>query len=95
MGLSKWVQEIEAALARDSYPGETLEKIRQKAPAARLHAFQADFASFSDVRRLAAEVSKTVTKLDLLVNNAAQAETPRSPGSAWRGRAAFRSAAPA
>ena len=48
----------------------TLEKIRQKAPAARLHAFQADFASFSDVRRLAAEVSNTVTKLDLLVNNA-------------------------
>jgi NAD(P)-dependent dehydrogenase (short-subunit alcohol dehydrogenase family) len=48
----------------------TLERIKKKAPEAKLHAFQADFANFSDIRHLASDLSGKFSKLDLLVNNA-------------------------
>ena len=48
----------------------TLARIQKSVPGARLHSFQADLASFADVRRLAEDVSGQFPKLDLLVNNA-------------------------
>ncbi len=48
----------------------TLARIQKNVPASRLHSFQADFASFADVKRLASEVSSRFPKLDLLINNA-------------------------
>ena len=48
----------------------TLARIQKRVPGARLHSFQADLASFADVRRMAADVSSQFSKLDLLINNA-------------------------
>ena len=48
----------------------TRARIEAKVPGAKLHTCQADFASFSDVKKLAEEVKGKFNKLDLLVNNA-------------------------
>lgn len=49
---------------------ETLEEIREATGSDRVRTYRADFASLTEVRRLAEEVERDHDRLDLLVNNA-------------------------
>ncbi|MET3962844.1 NAD(P)-dependent dehydrogenase (short-subunit alcohol dehydrogenase family) [Marmoricola sp. OAE513] len=56
--------------ARVLVTGRSAEKLKPVAEAVGTEPLIADFARFDDVRRLAAEVSERVEKIDILLNNA-------------------------
>ncbi|HSN89664.1 MAG TPA: SDR family oxidoreductase [Anaeromyxobacteraceae bacterium] len=60
-----------AIVARDEARGEaTLAEVKRAGNGAAPVLFRADFGSLADVRRLAEEASRTLPRLDVLVNNA-------------------------
>lgn len=77
-GIGKFTAELLAkegctVLVHGRNPGKieaTLRELRQKAPSAKLHAFQADLSLMSEVRRMAAEVVGQFPVIHGLLNNA-------------------------
>ncbi|VXC44283.1 oxidoreductase [Aeromicrobium sp. 9AM] len=69
--------------ARDEAKGETaVKQILDMVPGARVEVVSLDLADLADVRRAAAEVSKTYDRIDMLVNNAGIMVPPKYAATA-------------
>ncbi len=82
IGLARKGAEV-VVTARDEGRAETaVSRILERVPEARVEVVSLDLADLADVRRAAAEVSKTYDRIDMLVNNAGIMVPPRYAATA-------------
>jgi NAD(P)-dependent dehydrogenase (short-subunit alcohol dehydrogenase family) len=82
IGLARKGAEV-VVTARDEGRAETaVSRILEQVPEARVEVVSLDLADLADVRRAAAEVSKTYDRIDMLVNNAGIMVPPKYAATA-------------